>query len=68
VYILDVWKLLIPPRVHFFLCLMSKNKLLARDNIGKRQKLDDMSCLFCVENETTRHLFFECVVAKKAWQ
>jgi hypothetical protein len=28
VYLPAVWKLMIPPRVHFFLWLLSKNKIL----------------------------------------
>jgi hypothetical protein len=64
----SVWRLIIPPRVHFFLWLLSKNKLLARDNLEKRRKLDDSSCLFYGEKESVAHLFFECVVARKAWE
>jgi len=45
-YTPTVWKLKIPPRVHFFLCLLSKNKLLTRDNLGITRELEDKSCLF----------------------
>ena len=62
-----VWKIHIPPRVHFFLWLLSKNKILTRDNLALRQKVDDKSCVFCEEKETVNHLFFECVVAKLIW-
>jgi hypothetical protein len=27
-----------------------------------------MSCLFCYETESVRHLFFECCVAKVFWK
>jgi hypothetical protein len=27
-----------------------------------------MSCLFCNEQETTRHLFFDCCVAQVFWE
>jgi hypothetical protein len=67
VYIPVVWKLIVPPRIHFFLSLLSKNKLLNRDNLEKRKNLDDISCLFCSDKETTAHLFFDCTVAKRAW-
>jgi hypothetical protein len=33
-----------------------------RDNLVKRQNLDDLTCVFCNENENSTHLFFECVV------
>jgi hypothetical protein len=68
VYLPTVWKLHVPPRIHFFLCLVSKNKLLTRDNLRKRTKVEDPSCLFCSENETVHHMLFGCVVSGKAWR
>lgn len=62
-----VWKLFIPPRVQFFLWLVTKNKVLTRDNVNKRVKLDNLECLFCAEEESTIHLFFDCCVAKQVW-
>jgi predicted GNAT superfamily acetyltransferase len=58
---------MIPPRVHFFLWLLSKNKLLTRDNLEKRRR-EDKTCLFCDEQETVQHLYYECVVAKRVWE
>jgi hypothetical protein len=55
-----------PLRVHFFLWLVSKNKLLTRDNLEKRRVAD--TCLFCAEKEIVCHLLFECVVARRAWE
>uniref|UniRef100_A0A453A1X4 Reverse transcriptase zinc-binding domain-containing protein n=1 Tax=Aegilops tauschii subsp. strangulata TaxID=200361 RepID=A0A453A1X4_AEGTS len=63
-----VWEVKIPPRVQIFIWLAFNNKLLTRDNLSKRQHVDDLSCLFCAEHETGRHLFFECVVAKEIWR
>lgn len=56
---------LISPRVHLFLWLLAKNKVLTMDNLAIRQEVADKSCLFCAEQETSRHLFFDCEVAKK---
>jgi hypothetical protein len=39
VYVPSVWSLMVPPRVHFFLWLVSKNKLLTRNNLGKRRRV-----------------------------
>ena len=58
VFVSAVWDLRVPPRVHFFLWLLSKNKVLTRDNLSKRKKLDDVSCFFCCEKESVLHLFF----------
>jgi hypothetical protein len=30
--------------------------------------VDDLSCLFCNEQESCNHLFFGCVVAKYLWE
>jgi hypothetical protein len=46
---------------------LSKNKLLTKDNLYKRREVEDKACLFCGEHETVYHLFYECVVAKQAW-
>jgi hypothetical protein len=61
-----IWKLKVHPRVHFFLWFLTQNKTLTRDNV-KRKHIDDDRCLFCCEQETVRHLFFECVVANQVW-
>jgi hypothetical protein len=66
-YISLVWKLKIPTRVQFSLWLVSKDKILTRDNLGKRRVMDDPSCLFCNKPETVNHLFFECVIARRIW-
>jgi hypothetical protein len=63
----SIWNLKVPPRVHFFLWLLSKNKTLTRDNLAKRQKVENKRCLFCDELESCQHLFFDCVVAKEMW-
>jgi hypothetical protein len=67
VYVPAIWKIMVPPRVHFFLWLLSKNKLLTRDNLDKRRNVEDKTCLFCTEMESVYRLFFDCVVARQAW-
>jgi hypothetical protein len=62
-----VWKLWIPPRIHIFLWLVLNNKILTRDNLGKRRHVDDKTCVFCSEPETAGHLFFDCLVAQHVW-
>jgi hypothetical protein len=62
-----VWQLKIPPRVQFFLSLLSKSKLLTRENLAKRRNVDDKICIFCSEPESIHHLFFDCCVAKILW-
>jgi hypothetical protein len=54
--------------VHFFLWLLSQNRLLTRDNLQKRRVVDDPTCLFCSKQEFICHLFFECIVAVSVWR
>jgi hypothetical protein len=67
IYVSSVWKLSIPPRLQFFLWLVSNNRVLTRDNLSKRQEVSDPTCLLCNEMEFVTHLFFECCVAKLVW-
>ena len=67
IYVSSVWKLRIPPRVQFFLWLVSNNRVLTRDNLAKRREVSDPTCLLCNEMESVTHLFFECCVAKLVW-
>jgi hypothetical protein len=68
IYTLVMWKVHVPPRIHVFLSLLANNKTLTRDNLAKRRNVDDKSCLFCSENETVMHLFYECCVARNLWE
>jgi hypothetical protein len=68
VYIPAVWNLNVPPRVHVFLWLMYHNKLLTRDNLCKRQEINDKTCLLCSEDESVHHLFFSCDIVKLLWR
>ena len=68
VHIPDMWKIHVPPNIHIFLWLLAHNKLLVRENLIKRQHLNDLSCLFCSECENINHLFFECAVAMEIWR
>uniref|UniRef100_A0A453FGM5 Reverse transcriptase zinc-binding domain-containing protein n=1 Tax=Aegilops tauschii subsp. strangulata TaxID=200361 RepID=A0A453FGM5_AEGTS len=40
---------------------------MTRDNLRKRHIIKPLDCVFCAEQETNRHLFFDCVVARNIW-
>lgn len=63
----SIWEIKVPPRVQYFLWLLSKNKLLTRDNLSKRREVEDKTCLFYIELESIQHLFFDCAVAQQMW-
>lgn len=66
VYVHAVWKQHIPPRVQIFLWLLSKNKLLTRDNLAKRREVIDQT-QSVLWRETINRLFFECIIAQRIW-
>jgi hypothetical protein len=67
IHVHSIWKLKLPPKIQFFLWLVVCNMNLSKDNLLKRQSVDDLTCVFCNELETCNYLFFDCVVAKAVW-
>jgi hypothetical protein len=67
IFILALWGLALPPRIHIFLWLLSQGKFMTRDNLKKRHLNKPEDCLFCSEQESIQHLFFDCVVASNTW-
>jgi hypothetical protein len=63
----SVWKIKVPPKIQFFLWLVFYRKLLTRDNLSKRQHVDDPTCVFCNEIESCDHLFYDCAIVVAAW-
>ena len=55
--IMTIWNANVPQRIQIFLWLLVKNKPLTRDNLQKRQHVEDVTCLFCGESESVDHLF-----------
>jgi hypothetical protein len=64
VYILAIWSIVVPPKIHLFLWLVAYNKF----NLNKKGLMKNRQCCFCNENKSVSHLFFECVVAKVLWK
>jgi len=61
-----IWIGKIPEKVKI-LWLMSNGAILTKDNLLKRKWQGDSSCVFCDEEETISHLFFQCPVARAIW-
>jgi uncharacterized protein (DUF2235 family) len=57
VHVSSVWNIKIPPRVHMFLWLLINNRVLTRDNLVKRRKLEDESC-FCALKKKLVNIYF----------
>jgi hypothetical protein len=63
-----MWKINVPPKLHVFLWLLANEKVLTRDNLAKRRQVDDLTCLYCNDAESVKHVLFECCVAKWLWE
>jgi hypothetical protein len=48
----NVMSIKVPPKIHLFIWLLFHNRVLTRDNLAKRQSLDDLTYVFCNEIET----------------
>ena len=45
-----------------------KQVILTKDNLVKRNWTGSTSCSFCDRDETIKHLFFECPLARVLWR
>lgn len=59
-----IWKGKNPAKIKKFLCLMTNDAILTKDNLRKRNWLGDPNCAFCDEVETISHLFFNAMLQK----
>jgi hypothetical protein len=66
-YIPAIWYIVVPPKIHLFLWLLSHNKLATVDNLNRKGLSKPIQCKFCDEHESISHSFFECVVVKAVW-
>jgi len=59
-----IWKAKIPYKIKIFTWLLEKDVVLTKDNLIRRNWLGNPSCIFCGQLETSKHLFFQCPVAR----
>jgi hypothetical protein len=62
-----IWKANIPLKIKVFMWLLSKNAILTKDNMIKKNWQGDQHCKFCDQYENINHLFFDCSLARYAW-
>lgn len=63
----NIWKLNIPLKMHIFLWLMLKDKILSLHNLMKRGWQLANVCILCRDNaETVKHLFNGCTYFSRA--
>lgn len=67
VYLKSIWKGKIPPKIQFFMWLLSNRVVLTKDNLIRKNWVGSPECYFCNDDETIDHLFFKCFVTKVVW-
>ena len=63
-----VWKVKVSLRIRVFMWFVHKQVILTKDNLAKRNLMGSARCSFCDCNETIRHLFLDCPLAKILWR
>jgi hypothetical protein len=62
------WKVKVPLKIKIFLWYLRQGVILTKDNLAKRKWKGDSECSFCNAQETIRHLFFDCPIARLVWR
>jgi hypothetical protein len=62
-----IWKMKIPLKNKIFAWYLRRGVILTKDNLSKRNWLGSKTCVFCSQDETIKHLFFQCNFARSIW-
>jgi hypothetical protein len=62
-----IWKMKIPLKTKVFGWYLRRGVILTKDNLAKRNWHRSKSCVFCHQDETIKHLFFQCRFARSIW-
>ena len=62
-----IWQMKIPLKIKVFAWYLRKGVILTKDNLVKRNWQGSKKCVSCAHDETIKHLFFTCKVARSIW-
>jgi hypothetical protein len=62
-----IWKMKIPLKTKVFTWYLRRGVILTKDNLAKRNWHGSKKCVFCNQDETIKHLFFNCHFARSIW-
>jgi hypothetical protein len=62
-----LWKLKIPLQIKIFGSYLHKGVVLTKDNLAKRNWHESKKCVFSHQDETIKHVFFQCRFARSIW-
>jgi hypothetical protein len=62
-----LWKLKLTLRIKVFGWYLRKGVILTKDNLARQNWNGSKACVFCHQDETIKHLFFQCRFARSIW-
>jgi hypothetical protein len=62
-----IWKMKIPLKTKKFAWYLRRGVILTKDNLARRNWHGSKRCVFCYQDETIKHLFFQCRFARSIW-
>jgi hypothetical protein len=62
-----IWKMKIPLKPKIFGWYLRRGVILTKDNLVKRNWHRSTQWVFCHQDETINHLFFQCHFARSIW-
>ncbi|GJN23099.1 hypothetical protein PR202_gb10717 [Eleusine coracana subsp. coracana] len=67
-YVDFVWRNSTPPKVQFFIWLLSQDRIKSRANLHTKKIVEDTTCELCGQHaEDSDHLIFRCATASALW-
>jgi hypothetical protein len=63
----SIWKMKIPLKTKVFAWYLRRGVILTKDNLARRNWQGCMRCVFCNHDESIKHLFFSCQLARSIW-
>jgi hypothetical protein len=63
----SISKMKTPLKIKVFAWYLRRGVILTKDKLVKRNWQDCAKYVFCHEEETIKHLFFNCLVARSIW-
>ena len=63
----SIWKMKIPLKTKVFAWYLRRGVILTKDNLAKCNWHGCKKCVFCHQDETIKHLFFQCQFARSIW-
>jgi hypothetical protein len=62
-----IWKMKIPLKNKKIAWYLRRGVILTKDNLARRNWHGSKTCVFCQQDETIKHLFFQCRFIRSIW-